>query len=257
MADEEKRENNADISVEKPEAPELSASVPFLKKLDNFWYHNKWKTIIALILAAVILICSFQMCTKVDYDAYILYAGNQYIHSSSLTDMGNGIKTICSGDRDTSDMNVSVKNLYILSQDEMEQMVSEGKEPGYALISENLSAYDNYLQFDESYYIFIISPYLFERSKIDGQYVFADMSAYAGDSDIEYVKNPDGTDNHFGVLLSSTGLGKLPVFSDMPDDTIITLRRHSISGVLFGGSSSEEYYRECEELMTKILSYKG
>ena len=34
------------------------------KWFDNFWYHHKWKTIISLSLAVIILVCTLQMSHK-------------------------------------------------------------------------------------------------------------------------------------------------------------------------------------------------
>ena len=43
---------------------------------DNFWYHHKWKTIIALFLVVVILVCVLQMCQKEESgDITVLLAG--------------------------------------------------------------------------------------------------------------------------------------------------------------------------------------
>ena len=46
------------------------------KWLDNFWYHHKWKTIISLSLAVIVLVCTLQMCTREEKgDLSIILAG--------------------------------------------------------------------------------------------------------------------------------------------------------------------------------------
>jgi hypothetical protein len=49
------------------------------EKIQNFIYHYKWHTVVALLLVVAILVCSFQFCAKEEYDAYILYAGSKNI----------------------------------------------------------------------------------------------------------------------------------------------------------------------------------
>ena len=48
----------------------------FFAWLDNFWYHYKWHSLIALFLVFAITVCTLQMCDKESYDIHILYAGN-------------------------------------------------------------------------------------------------------------------------------------------------------------------------------------
>ena len=36
----------------------------FYRWIDNFWYHHKWKTVICLFLAVVLVVCTVQMCTR-------------------------------------------------------------------------------------------------------------------------------------------------------------------------------------------------
>ena len=51
------------------------AEMKFLKWLDNFWYHHKWKTIISLFLIVVLTVCIAQLVEKEDYDACVMYVG--------------------------------------------------------------------------------------------------------------------------------------------------------------------------------------
>ena len=47
----------------------------FFRWLDNFWYHNKWKTIIVSFLLLTLIVCAVQFAGREDADIYILYAG--------------------------------------------------------------------------------------------------------------------------------------------------------------------------------------
>lgn len=49
------------------------------EKIQNFWYHYKWHSIVSIFLVAVVLVCTLQLCSKTEYDSYILYAGSKNI----------------------------------------------------------------------------------------------------------------------------------------------------------------------------------
>lgn len=52
----------------------------FLTRLDNFWYHYKWRTIGVLFLAFVLIVCISQCAHKEKTDVVVLYAG-PYLYS--------------------------------------------------------------------------------------------------------------------------------------------------------------------------------
>ena len=61
------------------ETDEVVYKPSLAERLENFWYHYKWHSLVALFLVFTILICSFQMCERDSYDIYITYAGGQEI----------------------------------------------------------------------------------------------------------------------------------------------------------------------------------
>ena len=70
-------EENYNESGEVCEAP--SRAKRFRIWLDNYIYHYKWHTIIALFLVFTITVCSVQMCDKESYDVYVVYAGDYQV----------------------------------------------------------------------------------------------------------------------------------------------------------------------------------
>ena len=59
-----------DMREQKQDASDINitASSPFMRWLDNFWYHHKWKVIIIAFFAIVIIIGVVQMLSKEDSD---------------------------------------------------------------------------------------------------------------------------------------------------------------------------------------------
>ena len=62
---------------------DVKIETPFTKRLENYWYHYKWHTIVAVFLLVVFLVVGLQMCKKESYDTYVLYAGDKEISRNS------------------------------------------------------------------------------------------------------------------------------------------------------------------------------
>ena len=97
----------------------------FGERVENFWYHYKWHSLVALFLVFTILVCSLQMCEKNNYDIYITYAGGKEIsrtvEGGDVSEYASFVSTLASlgcdydGDGVSS---VSFSSLFILSDDE-------------------------------------------------------------------------------------------------------------------------------------------
>lgn len=54
----------------------MEEKMSFVEKVENFWYHYKWQTIIAVFFAVTFAICFTQCAKNSEPDAMIMYAGN-------------------------------------------------------------------------------------------------------------------------------------------------------------------------------------
>ena len=61
---------------------EVKIKSKLTERIENFFYHYKWHTLIALFLIFTITVCTLQTCQKSSYDAYIMYAGGTNISST-------------------------------------------------------------------------------------------------------------------------------------------------------------------------------
>ena len=61
---------------------EVATPSTFKEKLQNFIYHYKWHTVVALFLVVTIIICSLQFCTKEEYDA-LMEPYSEYFNSGN------------------------------------------------------------------------------------------------------------------------------------------------------------------------------
>ena len=71
----QKNERGADNAVREKQS--------FKEWIENYFYHYKWHTVIALVVIFAIVICSLQMCEKTSYDLHVMYAGSEDIRMSA------------------------------------------------------------------------------------------------------------------------------------------------------------------------------
>ncbi|MBQ7314614.1 MAG: hypothetical protein IJW83_01200 [Clostridia bacterium] len=233
------------------------------EKLDNFWYHYKWHTLITLFLVVVVTVCTLQMCNKQSYDVYVMYAGNVSI--SRTTDDGTDpmYPTMQEAigpfaeDRDgDGEVTVSLNTLYILSNKEIEEENRRREElsqtTGVAYdevnasyIKDNLAVFQSDVRYSD-YYICILSKtmYAISRTSADGTPIYASLASYAEGTDLVLYADD-------AILLSSTPLSECAIFEDLPKDTVICLR--ALSEVSAGKARNREVYAAAEATFRRML----
>lgn len=239
---------------------DVKISTPLMAKIENYWYHYKWHTIVAIFLVITVLVASLQMCTRTSYDVHIMYAGNHKLEKISSN--GNSTtpftSTLASLGRVVSDHNgdgevhVNLLDLFVMTADEVAEFnqTSDGKsEINEIQIKENTTALEsNYLLFGD-YYIMLLSPALFE--KYDSQYdgaLFADISRYA---DADLLSSLSLTENGRGVYLSSLGIYSMVGIEGLPADTVVCIRNKTT----FGNGSNQANHGYSEAAFKEILTY--
>lgn len=192
------------------------------EKIQNFWYHYKWHSLIALFLVITTLVCSLQFCNRVEYDAYILYAGNKNIGRTAQSgDVAEIVKVISALKRITEDfdendeISVNFLNYYYLSKEEM----SDNQNVNNALLASDQQALSSALEHSE-YYLCFISPAVYEKYHQEGEReIFISLSEYrATYQDIDFYSD-------CAINLSSTKAYSIPGLSNLPVDTLICIRQ--------------------------------
>ena len=240
---------------------DVALKSPLLEKIENFWYHYKWHTVVAAFLLVAILVMSLQMCQKTSYDAYILYAGTHEISRSSAdgdTPYNNAVsslKKVCEDFDGDENVNISLLNLFVLNNKEIEDALegTTGKEINQALITEDTETLKNTLLFGEYYVCFLSERLFFEYEEAYDGAMFAALKDYTA-REGEYIYASER-----GIYLSSPALSdfySLPVIAELPEDTVICLRQLSEVSTLFGKEQNETHFKRGESIIKNILSYE-
>ena len=243
--------------MEKYENEDIKIKSPIKEKIDNFIYHYKWHSIVALFLIFTIVICSFQMCSKVEYDVHIMYAGGKDIKKSAsdgdiseYQKLNSAILQFLPDFNEDGDKNSNLLTLFIPSAEDLEAIKnnSDRLEANTALIMDNQQMLEQNMLYSE-YVICLLSEELFLDYCSKELILFANIKPYTNgnDEDYEYL-------NEYGIKLDSTKLYEKAGMKLLPEDTVICIRTLSDISSRFNKAENEENYRRSEELLRKMLA---
>ena len=77
---------------------DLLRKSPFISKLENFWYHNKWKVIIIAFFAIVLIVGVAQVAGKTEPDATVVVAVPETITPLQSADISSALVSIMPSD---------------------------------------------------------------------------------------------------------------------------------------------------------------
>ena len=243
---------------EKYEGGEIRS--PWMKKIENFWYHYKWHTLIALFLVVTVTVCSVQMFTREKYDVHILYAGPDDVRmtaSEGLSEyrvMHSSLKLVVGDYDENGEVTPNLRTLFVPSAEEIEEInqihkeQNTGLEVQTQLVIENTSQMDSLLTISD-YYLCILSEanYLTYRTKSEG--FFVSLAPYVGDATVNYYEG--ATD---AVYLNSTAFGRLPGLADLDESTVICLRGVSEVARRADRKGSAKQFAAAEKVFHLFLS---
>ena len=218
------------------------------EKAQNFWYHYKWHSIVAIFVVIAIVICSLQLCGRKKYDAYILYAGSHNIGRTAsdgdvaeIATVISSLKRIAKDYDKNGEISISFTNFLYLTP---EQAASD---PNYndALLASDQKSLSGVLENSEYYLLFISVGVYEEYHAVGDGEMFINLTEYAAyNTDAEFYAPG-------AIYLSSIDASRLPGLANLPDDTLICIRQPSI----LGGKSKEhtEHFENAKEMLINLL----
>ena len=259
--DEPKAERNSEVKIK----------FSLGERAENFWYHYKWHTVIALFLVIAITIASVQMCTKTTYDMYIMYAGGADVKMTGYDGSSSDYERLHSSSlRYVSDVdgdgarNLSLLNLFLPSDEqikEYQEAIGPNEEINYTLLSNNDTTFRECMLYGE-FYICILSEHLLtEWTKNEDSIPFLPIADYLPEG-AKFVTGStssaeSGTyvlPSEYGVYLSSTPLAGKPGFDALGEDAVICIRMYSEISNRFSKKESLEHFRNSEEVLRRMLA---
>ena len=237
--------------MDKIPASDIREKSPFLKWIDNFWYHNKISIVVSIFLVFVIVICTFQMCSKEDEDVTMLYAGPYLMTVSEREAIRSVLNYVMPDDFDGDEKKYTeIVTYHICSEEQLNTLENKIHEDGDTVrvdrnyYSNEYSNYSNMLLTGE-YSLYFVDPWLY-NSLVENQRVqkLIDVVGCI----------PEGAADEYGVRLGDTDIYKYyQVFQVLPEDTIVCL----LYPYVYGQSSNEEFYQNTKEMFKAIVTFEA
>lgn len=199
----------------------ISTDSKTLKRLENYWYHYKWPTIIVCFFAIVVIVCSVQMCGKKSQDLTIVYAGPYQMEPSKAADVKNVLNFVMPEDYDKDgEKNVQLVNYMILTKEQIEKTEAESSQfVDRSYVANENKNFFNYAATEAG--ICFLDPSLYQSLKESDRLVdITDLLGYS----------PEGLVDKYGVKLSQTGIyNEYAVLRELPEDTVVCILRKQLA----------------------------
>ena len=229
----------------------------FTARLENFWYHYKWHTIVAIFVLIVVTVCTVQCATNTKYDVQVLYAGDHVFGRTSSdgsypehVKMSTTLADFADDYDGNGETNVTFLDLCVINDEEYENMENA---PTLTRVQEDTTTLGQNMSSGQ-YYICFLSERLFkqysEGEKNQGR--FAKIEDYvAEDREYDYV-------SEYGIRLSSLDIKGLPGFSGIDaENTVVCIRNIDALSLMVNKKESEQNFANAEDMLRALLSYEG
>lgn len=227
----------------------LEPGSQFKKKWENYWYHYKTHTIIAVFAIVTVVIMSVQFFTKDKFDYYLLYAGPQIIAVQDLHYIQRSFSEFADDYNGDGEVSVALNDIVMLSPEEMEAAMDDGAVFNGNYQQQMMTEYYQQIVAGDVV-ICLLSPYMYEI--VNQESGFMPLSEIFGD-DI-----PDSAYDECGIVLSKTDFGQeYNGVNNLPDDTILCIRRISTLKNFKGADKTEKHHAAYVELFRKIVTYES
>lgn len=219
------------------------------KWLENYWYHYKTQTIIALVAIITLVICTVQMLTKEKYDFYTIYAGPQILAVQDITYIQRGIAAVAEDYNGDGEVKVALNDIVMLSPEELEAAKEDGAVFNGEFLQQTMTEYYQEI-FAGDAVICFLSPYMYEI--VHQENGFLPLADIFGADNI-----PDSAYDDCGIVLSKTDFGKsFNGIDDLPENTIVCIRRISTLKNFKGAAKTEKHHAAYVELFRAMVEYQ-
>lgn len=241
---------------EKPEPASLTKSSPFLRWLDNFWYHHKWKTIVISFFVVMGIIVSVQFINRPTYDTSVVMASPYLMSKNERAEFEQLLNSICPQDFDGNGkktVNIMDYQIYVTEAE------IESDEKAYASLDDHFTIdrarnqtrkenFYSYIKTGESS-VCILSRELYSELRSSGAAVFKPLSELYPDGNLPEGALEDG----YGIRLYRTDFYVYnPTAHFIPDDAILCI----LNPVVIGKNNQDKYYARDLALFHAIADFR-
>ena len=85
-------------------------TLTFSQKISNFWFYNKWKSILAIVICIIIGSSVYSCATKVNYDCTVVIALSTELADVSISQLAKELTPYCEDYNNDGEVNLNVYN---------------------------------------------------------------------------------------------------------------------------------------------------
>ncbi len=189
---------------------------PFVKWIDHIWYYNKWMILLGGAAVLLVIVGSIQLLTKKTPDVHFMYVGKATI---SITDAGkleDSVKELIEDYNEDGSINVAFLELTAHTEEVSGAVFDADVNAGV------LRRFDVEVATGDSI-IYLLDEYYYKKVLEIG--VLDSLESVLGAENL-----PENTKDEYGIYLKDLDIYKTPGFSNLPDSTILCIRRFPNEG---------------------------
>jgi hypothetical protein len=206
---------------------EKKERLSFKQWCEHIWYYNKWMIILGSAVVILIVVGTIQLLTRNEGDVSFLYTGK-----STITVKG------------TKQLEETVKGLIedyngdgVIAVDYLELTALAGEASGVIIDADTnaniLRWFETEVRAGDSV-IYLLDEYYYNR--------IVDIGVLAKLSDVLYEKDiPEAAIDEYGVYIGDLDIYKTPGFRELPENTVLCIRRSPEQDEITYGRNVEVY----------------
>ena len=225
----------------------------FWRWFDNFWYHYKWRTIIAAIGVFAVLFCILSTCRRTEPEYYFYYAGSGEFSGTEQRAVVSSLSKASGEDGKSAD--ISITFLFYMTQDQItrfgEEHAGDGQKLNGSQIGQNRDLLRDEIMTGNAI-IFLMDPEVLAEEQArstDGAFLPIREFAPAGTPD-------EAFSGEYGIDLRYTVFADDPAFAAFPEGTVLAIRNYVSALSLFQRDKAIETHAKYETLLKKWLAIK-
>ncbi len=254
---EDNNKNKNGIDNDKIEYIGMGANADAAKAwFDNFWYHHKWKVIITAFFVIVFGICTYQIATREVPDVYIMYAGPEYMSAGDVIGFKSAMREVMEDYNEDGEKGMTLITLTCVSEEKLEKLKAEAEAASEDFYIDMAANSQNNKQFGMEIFageavICLLDPSLYESVHEEGGFV--KLSTIFSEEELSGLELYDES----GVYLHSLNFGKYySAMKDLPEDTVLCIRKVSTISVFKGKKKYEKLHEQHVDMFRSIVLFR-
>ena len=237
------------------------ATMSFKEKWENYWYHYKWHTIVAVVTLIMFTVLILQTCQREEYDVHAVYAGSHRFSRLSqdgdipkYNSMLTTLKKFTSDHNGDGAVSVDLRDLYVMTEGEIAELLSKDPDADIneSLIAEDTDTLGTLLLYSEYFLVFISEELFMSYEATYEGALFEEIAQYTDtDSGIEY----EYASSH-GIYLGSLPFHEEAEVCDLPANTVVCIRKLSEVASALDKNGNTEHHNRAEQMLRNILRDK-